>query len=168
MNILDIIIIICCIPVLIGGYQKGFIRQVISIFALLIGIWIASGLGELIGGWVLPAFKGWCDHPEQVANLVGFCIVMLVVMVSLGLIGKLVEKIILVVVPDWFNKLLGVILAGVNIILVCSVLCLIFNFLNGFYFFIHPNSSLLADSTLYPMIESCANALLPNIQNILL
>lgn len=168
MNILDFIIIICSVPVLIVGYQKGFIRQVISIFALLIGIWIASGLGETIGPWFQPMLNGWCEHPEQVANLIGFCLVMLIVMISLGLIGRLVEKVVLIVVPEWCNKLLGILLAGLKIILVCSILCLLFNFLNSIYFFIHPSSSLLADSALYPMIESFANALLPNIQNILL
>ena len=163
MNILDIIILICCLPILISGYKKGFIKQAISILALLIGVWIASGLGDTVGSWVYPVFKN-CEHPEQMANLAGFALVLVVALLSIGLIGKLVEKLILIVVPSWCNTLLGVALAALQALLLLSVLFYIFQILNKIYFFTDLKSALFADSTFYPMIESFADALLPSIQ----
>lgn len=166
MNILDVIILICCLPILIDGYRKGFIRQAISIFALLIGVWIAGKLGDNVGGWVYPAFEK-CDQPEHMANLAGFAIVLVVSLLSIGLIGKLAEKIILIVVPGWVNTLLGVVLAACQALLLLSVLFYIFQILNKIYFFTDLKSALFADSTFLPMIESFAEALLPSIQQLI-
>lgn len=163
MNILDVIILICCLPVLIDGYKKGFIRQAISIFALLIGVWVASKLGDSVGTWVYPLFEN-CDQPEHLANLAGFAIVLIAALLSIGLIGRIVEKLILIVVPSWCNTLLGVVLAALQAMLLLSVLFYIFQILNKIYFFSDLKSALFADSTLFPMIESFAEALLPSIQ----
>jgi uncharacterized membrane protein required for colicin V production len=167
MNILDVIILICCIPILLDGYRKGFIRQAISIFALLIGVWVASGLGDTVGSWVYPAFKS-CEQPEHMANLAGFAIVLVVVLLSIGLVGRLVEKLILIVVPRWCNTLLGIALAALQALLLLSVLFYIFQILNKIYFFTDLKSALFADSTFYPMIESFAEALLPSIQQLII
>ena len=167
MNTLDIIILICCLPVLIGGFKKGFIKQAISIFALLIGVWVASGLGDNVGTWVYPVFSK-CDQPEHMANLAGFALVLVAVLLSIGLIGKIVEKIILFVVPGWINSLLGVILAACQAMLLLSVLYYIFQILNKIYFFTDLKDALFADSTLFPMIESLAKTLLPSIQQLIL
>ena len=72
MNILDIIIILCFIPILIGGYKKGFINQAISIVALLVGAWTASALASKVSAWFLPMMEGNCDNPQGMAYLAGW------------------------------------------------------------------------------------------------
>ena len=168
MNILDIIIIICSIPVLLDGYRKGFIRQAISLFALLIGIWIASALGDNVGTMILPALEGKCAQPDKIATIAGFAIVLLIVLASLGIIGRIVEKIIMIAIPDWVNKILGVVLSALNILFTCCVLYMIFLVLNKIYFFTDLKSALFSDSTIFPIIESLTNSIIPNIHKILL
>ena len=168
MNILDIIILMCSIPFILGGYKNGFIKQTISIFALLIGVWIAFGLGDLVGSWVYPIFDGRCDEPLKLANIAGFALVLVTVLLTIGLIGRIVEKIVLIIVPGWINRLLGVGLAVCKFLLLCCIVFLIFNCLNSFNFYINPKDSLFVDSTFYPMIESLSNSLLPSIYKILL
>lgn len=168
MNILDIIIIICSVPVLIDGYRKGFIRQVISLLALLIGVWIASGLGDVVGSWIQPAIEGNCAQPERMANIIGFAIVFLVILIFLGLIGKLVSKLIQFVLPEWLNKSLGIVMSALNIIVTLCILYIIFLTLNKMFFFLDIKSAVFTDSIIYPIIDSLTHTIVPNIHNILL
>lgn len=168
MNILDIIIMICFIPILISGYKKGFINQTISIIALMTGVWLASVLGDTTGNWFLPMMEGNCDNPQGMAHLAGFAVTLVAVCVIFLLLGKVIENLILLVIPDIINKILGVGLSVANGILLLCVLYLIFNVLNKIYLFTDLKAALFSDSLLFPIIESTANTLLPNLLNILL
>ena len=165
MNILDIIILICCIPILISGYKKGFISQAVSIIALMAGVWVASALGEDVGSWFLPIMEGNCDDPQNMANLAGFAVTLVVTLVIVMLLGKLVGKIILWVVPDVLDKGLGLILSAVNGIILFCTLYMIFTILNRIYMFTDMKGAFFSDSVIFPMIESTTNTLLPNFLN---
>ncbi len=165
MNILDIIIILCFIPILIGGYKKGFINQAISIIALLLGTWIASAFAGKVGAWFLPMMEGNCDNPQGMAYLAGFAITLVIVMLVVLLLGKIIEKLLAIVIPDIVNKILGLALAAVNGVLLVCVLFLIFNVLNQIYMFTDLKEAFFADSMIYPVIESTTNAILPNLIN---
>lgn len=168
MNILDIIIILCFIPILISGYKKGFISQVISIIALLAGVWIASAVGDNVGTWFQPVMEGKCDNPQQMASLAGFAITLVAVLLIFLVCGKLIEKMILLVIPDTLNKLLGLLLAAANGIILLCTLYLVFNVLNNIYMFTDLKTAFFSDSLIFPIIESTSNALLPNLLNLFL
>ena len=163
MNILDIIIILCCCPLLIGGYKKGFISQVISIVSLMGGVWIASALKETVGGWIVPLIEDKCDSPEMVAYVLGFGLTFLIACTVLSLAGKLVEKVFAEVIPEWIDKTLGLILAAVNGVLLVCTLYLMFDVLNKIYFFTDVNQALFTDSMLFPIIESTSNTIMPDL-----
>lgn len=167
MNILDVIIILCCCPMLISGYKKGLINQIISIIALMTGIWIAHGLGDSVGGWITPLVEDNCENPEKVAYIGGFAITFVAVCLIFLFGGKFIEKILLFVIPDWINKLLGLVLAAINGILLLCILYYVFQVLNYVYVFTDLKAAFFSDSVLFPIIESTANALLPNIVNII-
>lgn len=166
MNILDIIIILCCCPLLISGYKKGFVNQVISIIILMAGVWIASGLANVVGGWISPLISDKCENPAQIAYVVGFALSFVVACIVLFLCGKLVEKGILYILPDIVNKLLGLAMGVVNAVLLLCTLYLVFEVLNKIYFFVDMKEAFFSDSMLFPIIESTTNAILPNILNI--
>ena len=166
MNILDIIIILCFIPILIGGYKKGFISQAISIIALFVGAWVAEASAGKVGAWFLPMMEGNCDNPEGMAYLAGFATALVIAMFIILLLGKIVEKLISAVIPDIINKIAGLALAAVNGVLLFCVLFLIFNILNKIYMFTDLKEAFFSDSTLFPIIESTTNAILPNIINL--
>lgn len=166
MNILDVIIILCCCPLLISGYKKGFVNQALSIVALLAGAWIASGLGDTTSEWIRPMVEGKCDHPQQMSYIIGIAITFIVVCLSLYLIGTLIEKLLLIIIPEWVNKVLGVGLAVTNSLLLLCTLFLVFQVLNKIFLFTDLKSALFTDSTLFQLIESTSQKLLPNLLNI--
>ena len=165
MNILDIIILLCCIPILISGYKKGFINQAFSIMALMAGAWIASGFGSTVGEWIFPLMEGKCENPEQLAYIGGYAITFISICIIFFIIGKLVEKLLLIILPEWINKSLGLVVSVINAILLMCVLYMVFEALNKIYFFTDTKGSLFTDSLLFPIIENTAKALLPNMVN---
>lgn len=166
MNILDVIILLCCCPLIISGYKNGFINQAFSIVALIAGAWIASGFGDVASEWVFPMIEGKCDKPEQIAHIIGIAITFIAVCAAINIAGVLIGKLLMVIIPEWINKTLGAALAVVNCVLLTCTLYLVFQVLNKIYLFTDFKTALFTESTLYPMIESASQKLLPNLLNI--
>ncbi len=165
MNILDVIIILALCPILINGYKKGFINQAVSIIALIAGAWMASLFGSTVGSWIFPMFEGFSGSPETIAFLGGFAITFVVLCVVFMLLGKLLEKLILAVIPAWINNILGLLLGAVNGLLLLCVLFLLFQVLNKILFFADLKGAFFSDSFMFPIIESTAQTVLPNLLN---
>jgi hypothetical protein len=49
VNVIDIIILICCVPALVQGFRKGFISQAVSLVSLVLGAWLAFKFSEPVG-----------------------------------------------------------------------------------------------------------------------
>ena len=167
MNILDVIILLCCCPILISGYKKGFINQALSIVTLIAAAWIASGFGDTASEWIRPMIEGKCDKPEQISHIIGIAITFIVVCLGLRLASSLIEKLLLIIIPEWINKVLGIAMAVANSLILMCILLLVFQVLNKIFLLTDLKSALFAESTLFPIIESTSQKLLPNLLNIL-
>lgn len=167
MNILDVIILLCCCPLLISGYKKGFINQTLSIVTLIAAAWTASGYGDIASEWVRPMIEGKCDKPEQISHIIGIAITFVIVCLSLHLVSALIEKLLLVIIPEWINKILGIVMAVANSLILSSTLLLVFQVINKIFLLTDLKSALFTESALFPIIESTSQALLPNILKIL-
>jgi uncharacterized membrane protein required for colicin V production len=168
MNILDIIIIICFIPVLVSGYKKGFINQAISIVALITGAWTAYALGEQVGSLFMPMMEGSSNDPTLTAFLAGYATVFVAILVIFLLAGILIRKMFSLIIPETLDKLLGIVLSAVNGLFLFCALYVIFCFLNNAYMLADINNALFTESAIFPMIESTAGTLFPNISNLIL
>lgn len=168
MNILDIIILICVIPILISGYKKGFINQAISLIALIVGAWTAYALADQVGNLFMPMMEGGTNDPRITAGLAGFASVFVAILVIFLLAGILVRKLFSAIIPETLDKVLGIFLSVVNGLFLLCTLYMLFNFLNNIYMLADINDALFTDSTIYPIIESTAKTLFPNISNLAL
>jgi hypothetical protein len=72
----------------------------------------------------------------------------------------------MIIIPEWVNKVLGVGLAVANSLLLLCTLFLVFQVLNKIFLFTDLKSALFTDSTLFQLIESTSQKLLPNLLNI--
>ena len=161
MNILDIIILICLIPSLIQGLRKGLISQAISIISLIAGIWASARFADIVGVWLAQ----YITASEQVLKLVSFAIVMIVVFIILGLIGKLLDGIIKLVMLGWMNRLLGAAFALAKAILILGLLMLVFNSLNANFNFVDPQ--VIEESVLYPILKGISDTVFPYLKSII-
>ena len=161
MNILDIIILICLVPAVIQGIRKGLISQVIGIISLIVGVWASAKFADIVGVWLAQ----YLTASEQILKVVSFALILIAVFIVLGLIGKLLEGIIKLIMLGWLNKLLGVIFAMIKCLLILGLVVLAFNSLNTNFALVKPE--ILAESVLYPIIKDMADIVFPYLQSLL-
>lgn len=163
MNILDIIILICMFPILINGYKKGLVNQMVSTISLIAGVWAAYVSGSTVGEWIMPMMEGNCENPENMAYLGGFAITLTVVCAACLLIGRLLEKVLLVIIPKSINRILGLFLSVANGAVLTCTLFLIFRILNRIYYFTDFKEAVFSESQLLPYIEDLTSTIFPDI-----
>ena len=161
MNILDIIILICLIPALIQGIFKGFISQAISIISLILGAWASARFAGVVCQWLSQYLSG----SEQTLKIAAFVLIFILTIVILTLLGRLLEKIVTLVMLGWVNRLLGAAFALMKWLLVMGLLALAFNSINETFQLVDPE--LIAQSHLYPMITGIADIVFPYLKNLL-
>lgn len=161
MNILDIILLICFIPALIQGIRKGFIAQAISIISIVAGIWASARFADVVSAWVAQ----YITASEQVMKVVAFALILVVVFIVLGLVGRLLEGLFNLVLLGWVNKLLGVVFALLKTALIVGLLIIVFTSINDNFHFVQ--DSVLNESVLYPHLKKIAFEVFPYVKDML-
>ena len=161
MNILDAIILICLIPAIIQGLRKGFISQAISIVSVVVGIWASARFANMATEWV----SQYITASEQVLKIIAFALILILVFIALGLLGRLLESILNFAFLGWVNKLLGVVFSLMKAFLILGLLILAFNSLNNSFGMVKPE--IIEDSVLYDPVKNLADTIFPYIKNML-
>jgi membrane protein required for colicin V production len=161
MNILDIILLICFIPALIQGIRKGFIAQAISIISIVAGIWASARFADVVSAWVAQ----YITASEQVMKVVAFALILVVVFIVLGLVGRLLEGLFNLVLLGWVNRLLGVVFALLKTALIIGLLIIVFTSINDNFHFVQ--ESVLNESVLYPHLKKIAFEVFPYVKDML-
>jgi len=161
MNILDIILLICFIPAVVQGIRKGFISQAISIVSLIVGIWLSARFASAVSVWI----GQWITASGQVLEIVAFALILILVFIALGAIGKLLEATIRLVMLGWLNRLLGVVFALLKTMLVVGLVIMAFNSLNVTFGFV--KEEVLNQSMLYPPLKNLANDVFPYLRDMI-
>ena len=161
MNILDAIILICLIPAIFQGLRKGFISQAISIISLIVGIWASARFADIVTEWV----SQYITASEQVMKIVVFVIILTVVFIALGLIGRLLEKILNFAFLGWINKLAGVAFSLMKAFLILGLIAIAFNSINTTLELVKPET--ISESVLYQPLKNAADTIFPYIRKML-
>lgn len=161
MNIIDAIILICLIPALIQGLRKGLISQAISIVSLIAGIWASARFADIVTAWV----SQYITASDQILKIVAFALILIVVFLALGLLGRLLESILNFAFLGWLNRLLGAVFSLMKALLILGLVILLFSSLNSSLGLVKPE--VLADSALYRPLKELADTIFPFIKNML-
>lgn len=161
MNIIDIILLICFIPAVVQGIRKGFISQVISIISLVLGIWMSARFASLVSTWIAQ----WITASGQVLEIVAFALILVVVFLVLGALGKVLEAAIKLIMLGWLNKLLGVVFALLKTGLIVGLVIMAFSSLNATFNLVKPE--ILSQSVLYTPLKDIANDVFPYLREMI-
>jgi membrane protein required for colicin V production len=112
MNYFDIIILIPALWFVYKGFTHGLIRELAGLAALILGIYAAFMFTDLVEKWI--------NHPNIPKELY-FVITFLGVLIAAYLFGRLMEKIIKLVIPEFVNNLLGGLFGVAKVAVVASV-----------------------------------------------
>ena len=118
MNYLDFIILIPALWFGYKGFTHGLIRELAGLAALVLGIYAAFVFSDMVEKWI--------NYPNIPKELY-FAITFIVVLIAVFLLGRLMEKIIKLVIPEFVNNLLGALFGVAKVMVVFSVI----------FFFIH-------------------------------
>lgn len=126
MNIIDIILLLIVIPMIIRGISTGFISQAFGLAAMVAGTLVAWRLTLTAG----PAVSEHFGIGIKMANVLSFAVIFIIVSMILVLLGKVLRKIVRLVLLGWLDSLLGALFALMTAILVCGLILLMFDSLN--------------------------------------
>lgn len=155
MLILDIIIACCLGYALYKGFKQGLIISIVSLFSLLLGIFIALKFSFLFRNLIL-------EKTQWNANLVSisaFVFTFLLVLIGIQFLGKILTKVIKTVALGGLNRILGAIFSVLKMILIISVVLNLFQKVNYNHFLVSEEK--LKTSIFYLPIEESAQVIFP-------
>ena len=156
MNYIDIIILI---PLLWAGYRgfsKGFVIEVVSILALVLGIWGGIHFSDLIGGFVNEYINA------KYEPVISFTIIFIVIVVGVFVIGKMLEKVINLAQLKIANKIAGAAFGVAKIVLIWSFLIIIINQYDSRFHFIDEDTK--ESSLLYKPLIDLSKIVVPAVE----
>lgn len=161
MNIIDIIILLCCVPAIFCGLSKGFIAQMAALVALVLGAWMSFHFSGVVVEWLKPAM----DVSPAVLQAIAFTLILLAVFFALTIAGKMLEGIVKIVMLGWLNKLLGVVFALLKILLATGLFILLFDSVAKALEI--DCSKTISDSIFYTPIKDFANVFFPYMKELI-
>ncbi|MCQ2284634.1 MAG: CvpA family protein [Bacteroidales bacterium] len=113
MNLIDFFVLIPLCWFGFKGLKNGLIYEITSILALVLGVCLAhrfaKGVALLMPNTIFA---------EQVA----FIIIFIAVILLVNLAGKLMQKVIKLVIPESIDHIFGLLFGACKVLVVCSVL----------------------------------------------
>lgn len=153
VNLLDIIIIIPLLIFAWNGYKKGFIIEVASLAALIIGLYMAFFFSDFAAEMLNDLF----DIDQKYVAVIAFILTFIVVIFLIITAGKILQKFIDILLLGFFNKLAGGVFGLFKGALILSIVIFVINYFNfGDYIFKDDTRS---KSLFYEPVESLAPTL---------
>jgi len=106
MNWLDIAIVVCLAVGLISGLSDGFIKQAISLAALIIAIIFAGQVSVPVRIFLMQHITGEAVSPQIITALC-YIIAFILIIIGISLLGKIVDFAIKLTPAKPLNLLLG-------------------------------------------------------------
>ena len=164
MNVLDLILLIPIVSGAIGGFRKGFIIGVISLLALVMGVF--GGFYFL--NWGVTILVNEFGLSGKLLPILAFIIIFITIIVIVNFIGKLLKKIIHMILLGGVDRLAGALVGGFMwTFLVSSLIWVASVFKIGFSEEWEQGSLLYAYiRPVAPMIASMLDGVIPAVSDI--
>ncbi|NPA45702.1 MAG: CvpA family protein [Chlorobi bacterium] len=118
MNIIDIIILVGFLYGLYTGFRKGFIHIVLGIIGFLAALYVASRFA----GMLIPYLKANWNASEGTLRWAAYALLFIGVLIAVGLLSKLLDKIFDTAGLGWLNRLTGAALSAFKYLIIIGLL----------------------------------------------
>jgi len=157
MNWIDIIIIVLLIFGLARGFINGFIKELASLLALILGIWGAIKFSTFTAGRLYDYF----DMSGPYVGIIAFMVTFVIIVVIIHFLGLLLDKFAETISLGFLNSLLGLVFGVIKSALILSVIFVVLNAINARHHFL-PDET-IKQSKFYNPIADIAPAIFPII-----
>lgn len=154
MNYLDIIIVVPLLYGLIKGFSNGLIKEVTTLSALLVGVYVAINFSLYLEPKVLGVLGGY----EEFISIIAFTILFLVSVLCIKGIGLMLEKLTKALALGIISSFLGGIFGFSKVVVIFSFLL----FVIADYDLI--NKKAKEDSVLYRPLSEIATIITPQFK----
>ncbi len=138
----DFVIIALLLLFILRGLWVGFLRQVTTLVALLVGYVIAGQYHDKL----FPFLRGLSEDP-QIVFWTSYVILFVITYVLTMLFGKGLAKVVELTVAGWFDKILGGVLGAAKAVFLVIILNMV---LSGV---LAPENSMLRNCQLCPYVN---------------
>lgn len=155
MNTIDLVFAILFLWSAYRGYTKGFIVQLATLAALLLGILGAIMFSDFTSDLITKKF----DVSSQSLPIISFAITFIAIVIAVHLLAKVINKFIDAIALGIVNRLLGVLFSILKTAFIISVILVIINKADSKYNFIPDDTK--DNSLLYKPLSNLAPIIFP-------
>ncbi len=120
MNAADLVIAIVLLAGFLIGLSRGFVRGLLGLAGLGLGVVLAASFHEQVAETVFTFVPG-----EAASRIVAFVVIFLAIVILVGFIARLIAKALKLSSLGWFDGLLGGLLGLAIAVIVSGVLLLL-------------------------------------------
>jgi len=157
MNWIDIVIIVLLIFGLARGFINGFIKELASLLALILGIWGAIKFSTFTAGRLYDYF----DMTGPYVGIIAFMVTFVIIVIIIHFLGLLLDKFVETISLGFLNSLLGLVFGVLKSALILSVIFVVLNAINARHHFLPEEK--IEQSKFYNPIADIAPAIFPII-----
>jgi len=157
MNWIDAIIVIILILAAVRGFINGFVKEVASLLALILGIWGAIKFSSFTAEKLYDYF----DLTGKYVGIMAFIITFILIVIAIHFLGMLVDKLMKAIALGFVNRLVGIVFAVLKSVLIMSVIFVVLNAVDSHRHFLPKDK--IEKSFLYNPISDIAPAIFPII-----
>lgn len=161
MGFIDIVIICCFLPSLYFGAKNGFIKQIISLAIIILGIKLSIKFSPYLADWLVNRVA---MQPMWVSVL-SFAIVFIAVALAGAVLEGVLNKVVDVTMLGGFNRLLGILLSMVKVAIVLSLVAYVVRSANELLDFISEDE--LRESRFFQPLLDLADRIFPALKYII-
>jgi len=155
MAVFDIVVVILLVVGAIRGLRQGFLSQLASVVALLLGIWGAVRFSDYMATLLSEKFDIGSAH----LPIISFAVTFILIVIAIHFIEKIVERFLNLAMLGGINKVLGFVFGFAKYAIITSVLLVFVEKANiRFNFFTEEQKS---KSLVYNPVASLAPAIFP-------
>ncbi len=155
MNTIDLVFAILLLWAAYRGFTKGFIVQLATLAALLLGILGAVMFSDFTSGLIIKKF----EVSGQYLPIISFAITFIAIVVAVHLLAKALNKLIDAIALGIVNRLLGVLFSVLKIAFIISIILVLINKADSRYNFIPDETK--EKSMLYKPLSNFAPMIFP-------
>ena len=157
MNWIDATIVVILILSLVMGFINGFVKEVASLAALILGIWGAIKFS----GFTAEKLYDYFDMTGHYVGVIAFIVTFGIIVVIIHFIGILADKIVNAASLSFVNRLLGIAFGLLKSVLIMSVFFSILNAIDARNTFLPKKA--IEESRFFNPISDIAPAIFPII-----
>ncbi len=129
IGLLDITILVIILATAVWGVFKGFVRQIVSIVSLLLGVWCAFKFSAWLSAEARELLS--LTVAQNTLQIITFAVIFIIVVILTHFVGKGIEGIVKLTMLGWLNRLLGFLFGALKAIILLSIAAYLVNYLNS-------------------------------------